>query len=207
LDLERFARGSESLIVPLATAADLEDYTYRVAGCVGEFWTRVCFLHLRPSAERSEAEMIRLGVRYGQGLQLVNILRDLSRDLRQGRCYLPLDQLQSAKLEPRDLLEPASESSLRPVFDAWLDQAQARLKDGWIYTSAYPRRLARVRISCALPILIGWRTLDRLRTGRILDPARRIKVPRRAVQWLVVRTLLAHPFPALWRRLGSGRVR
>src|SRR5262249_10678537 len=36
LDLQRFADPQE--IRPLATAPDLDDYTYLVAGCVGEFW-------------------------------------------------------------------------------------------------------------------------------------------------------------------------
>ncbi|MCU0771555.1 MAG: squalene/phytoene synthase family protein [Verrucomicrobia bacterium] len=205
LDLQRFANASESNVIPLATADDLEDYTYRVAGCVGEFWTRVCFAHLQPRCERSEADMIRLGVHYGQGLQLVNILRDLPRDLRQGRCYLPLEQLRSVSLAPRELLDARSEPALRPVFDAWLDRAQAHLDEGWLYTNAYPHRLARVRISCALPILIGWRTIDLVRTGRVLDPATRIKVSRRSVQWLVLRTLLSHPFGFLWCRLGRDR--
>ena len=205
LDLQRFAQASESNLVALDNAADLEDYTYRVAGCVGEFWTRVCFGHLSLPSAVSELEMIELGIRYGQGLQLVNILRDLPRDLRQGRCYLPADQLASAGLTPRHLLDPGRESKLRPVYDAWLDRAQAFLDDGWTYTNAYPRALARLRTSCALPILIGWRTLKRLRTGRILDPQTRIKVSRGEVKRLVLKTILAQPFNALWQKLAAER--
>ena len=42
LDLARFAGASRDRIVALDTDEDLDDYTYRVAGCVGEFWTRLC---------------------------------------------------------------------------------------------------------------------------------------------------------------------
>src|SRR5262249_17633710 len=45
LDLKRFGNPQE--ICALSTAADLEEYTYLVAGCVGEFWTRLCFRHVR----------------------------------------------------------------------------------------------------------------------------------------------------------------
>jgi farnesyl-diphosphate farnesyltransferase len=204
LDLQRFADASASRVVSLPTAEDLDDYTYRVAGCVGEFWTRICFAHLQPTTALAQGEMIHLGVRYGQGLQLVNVLRDLPHDLRQGRCYLPEQQLQSANLTPSDLLDPKSEQALRPVFDSWLGRARAGLNDGWLYTNAYPRTLARIRIACALPILIGWRTLDLMRGERVLDPTTRIKVPRRSVQTLVLRTLLSHPVDFLWRRLGGG---
>lgn len=40
LDLERFTKASGGAIVSLSSDQELEDYTYRVAGCVGEFWTK-----------------------------------------------------------------------------------------------------------------------------------------------------------------------
>lgn len=203
LDLKRFANASESSIVALDSVAELEDYTYRVAGCVGEFWTEVCLSNLGSRCSLPAKEMLELGARYGTGLQLVNILRDLPRDLRQGRCYLPTEQLRTAGLTPEVLLTPESESKLRPIYDSWLDEAEARLLGGWQYTNAYPRSLARIRISCALPILIGRQTLARLRTGRVLDPSERIKVSRWDVKKLVVRTIASHPIESLWQRLGN----
>src|SRR5215208_6645832 len=44
LDLERFGTGER--IVALQTADELDEYTYLVAGCVGEFWMRLCLNHL-----------------------------------------------------------------------------------------------------------------------------------------------------------------
>src|SRR5204863_9598771 len=88
LDLMRFAGASERHLVSLSTDAELDDYTYRVAGCVGEFWTRICRAHLFPKAKLDDAWMLAQSVRFGKGLQLVNILRDLPADLRLGRCYL-----------------------------------------------------------------------------------------------------------------------
>jgi farnesyl-diphosphate farnesyltransferase len=137
---------------------------------------------------------------------LINILRDIPRDLRQGRCYLPLEQLKSIPLTPSDLLDASIESKVRPVYDAWLNRAQNHLADGWTYTNAYPRSQGRVRISCALPVLIGRRTLDRLRRGAALDASTRIKVPRSEVKRLVIRTVLSHPFEGFWHRLGVPRV-
>jgi farnesyl-diphosphate farnesyltransferase len=85
LDLQRFSETAE--ITALSTAADLDEYTFLVAGSVGEFWTRLCFRHIRNFAARPENEMLTLGKSYGMGLQLVNILRDVGTDLRAGRCY------------------------------------------------------------------------------------------------------------------------
>ena len=66
-----------SRVTALATSADLDNYTYQVAGCVGEFWTSIGFRHLPKFADRPREEMNSLGVAYGKGLQLINILRDL----------------------------------------------------------------------------------------------------------------------------------
>ena len=41
-------KASPEKIVALETPSELDDYTYRVAGCVGEFWTRICRIHLFP---------------------------------------------------------------------------------------------------------------------------------------------------------------
>ncbi len=89
LDLQRFANATGARIVALRTEAELDDYTYRVAGCVGEFWTRLCAARLWPRAALDNQALERLGARFGKGLQLVNILRDIPRDLRNGRCYVP----------------------------------------------------------------------------------------------------------------------
>ena len=98
LDLRRFASASAEKIIALETAAELDDYTYRVAGCVGEFWTKICRAHLFPNARLDEKQFITDGIRFGKGLQLVNILRDLPADLKNGRCYLPTQRLDEAKL-------------------------------------------------------------------------------------------------------------
>src|SRR5215471_5326575 len=103
LDLQRFASGSLDRVIALQTEEELNDYTYRVAGCVGEFWTRICRAHLFPAAQLDEKFLLAEGVRFGKGLQLVNILRDLAADLRLGRCYLPQPELSRASLTPRDL--------------------------------------------------------------------------------------------------------
>src|ERR1035437_4249784 len=75
LDLRRFAGAAAGTLVALRTEEELDDYTYRVAGCVGEFWTRMCRAHLFPQAPLDDAFLLANGVRFGKGLQLVNILR------------------------------------------------------------------------------------------------------------------------------------
>ncbi len=205
LDLRRFAGASARILVALHTDEELEDYTYRVAGCVGEFWTRMCRAHLFPRAPLDDAFLLANGVRFGKGLQLVNILRDVAADLRHGRCYLPAERLADAGLKPEDLLQPANEPRLRTLYHTYLDHAEAHLQAGWAYTNALPRRSVRVRLACAWPILIGQKTLKLLRAGNVLDPARRIKVSRREVRLLMVRSVVLYPWPRAWKTMAEAR--
>ena len=200
LDLERFGGATAEQIGALTNDAELDDYTYRVAGCVGEFWTRICRAHVFPRAALDDAALLRDGVRFGKGLQLVNILRDLPKDLRNGRCYLPAPRLAALQLKPVDLLEATNESRLRPLYNQYLDLARQHLVAGWDYTNQLPWSCVRIRLACAWPVLIGARTLARLRTENVLDGSRRIKVPRSEVRNLMLRSLALYPFPGIWRR-------
>lgn len=200
LDLRRFAGASQDRIVALERAGDLDDYTFRVAGCVGEFWTRVCRSHLYPDHVLGPT-YLEDGVRFGKGLQLVNILRDLPRDLRQGRCYVPRLDLEAAGLKPADLLKPDQMERFRPVLRGYLELAARHLAAGWRYTCATPRAQRRVRWGCALPLLIGADTLEAVARGNVLDDGRRLKVSRARVRGHLMRAVLLHPFPRQWERL------
>lgn len=201
LDLIHFAGASTEKIIALETDAELDDYTYRVAGCVGEFWTKMCRAHLFPKAPLDDARLLTDSVRLGKGLQLVNIMRDIPEDLRQGRCCVPLEKLNAAGLKPANLLQSETEPQFRPTYNSYLELASAYLAAGWDYTNALPRSCVRVRLACAWPILIGVRTLARLRVQNVLDASQRIKVSRPEVRNLLVWSVLLYPLPALWRRL------
>jgi len=201
LDLRRFNGASVEHIFALRTDEELDDYTFRVAGCVGEFWTRICRSNLFPHALVNESLLIENGVRFGKGLQLVNILRDIPGDLRQGRCYLPEEKLIALGLPPKDLLLPANESRLRLLYNFYLDKAEAHLKAGWTYTTSLPRGCARLRLACAWPVLIGLETIQLLRVGNVLDARQKIKVPRRKLRQLILRSVLLYPWSRAWDQL------
>ena len=200
-DLARFGRPAAGGIAALDTDVDLDQYAYCVAGCVGEFWTRMCLAHLFPGTRLDNSILISNAVRFGKGLQLVNILRDLPRDLRSGRCYMPRAALAELGLVPKDLLDPASFGRFRPLFDAYLLQAREHLSAGWAYTESLPFRQIRVRLACAWPILIGVKTLARLRGRNVLDGAERIKVSRSEIRSLILSSAVRYPLPRAWNRL------
>jgi farnesyl-diphosphate farnesyltransferase len=200
LDLERFADASAGNIIALKSASELDDYTYRVAGCVGEFWTRVCRAHLFPRAELEEAQLFSDSIRFGKGLQLVNILRDAAADLRRGRCYLPSVEMEPLGLIPATLFSPVSESRFRPLYERYLALAGDHLQAGWNYTNSLPRGQLRVRLACAWPILIGVRTIQRLRAASALELRQGVKISRSEVRGIILRSTLLYPLQIAWQK-------
>jgi farnesyl-diphosphate farnesyltransferase len=179
LDLQRFDNPQE--IRALSTAADLDEYTYLVAGCVGEFWTRLCFGHVRNFASLSEDEMLALGKRYGMALQLINVLRDAGSDLRAGRCYFPEFELSAAHLIPSQVL--SENERFQPIYRTWLDKAKAGLECGMQYSRAIRNR--QVRAATVLPALIGARTLALLDEAGSAALERTVKVSRHEVRKMI----------------------
>lgn len=128
-DLERFGPGAAPL-----DAAELERYTFLVAGSAGEFLTDLCAGASDRCSSLAPDELRAAGCRYGQGLQLVNILRDRRMDAALGRVYVREDALASHDARARALLAEAVPYC-------------ASLRSG------------RLRYATLLPALLGWRTL------------------------------------------------
>jgi len=202
LDLERFGAGTSTStststsIKALRTSGDLDEYTYLVAGCVGEFWTRICFAHVENFCDRHEPAMLALGVQYGKGLQLINILRDVGSDLREGRCYLPAEELDLLGLAPDQVL--TDHGRAEPVMQHWREKAGRDLAAGLEYACAI--RSWRVRLATALPALIGARTLWLLRAAGSDVFAHKVKVTRAEVREILLSITLKLASPHSLRK-------
>jgi len=201
LDLRRFANASSEKIIALETTTELDDYTYRVAGCVGGFWTKICRAHLFPKAKLDDVQLLADGIRFGKGLQLVNILRDLPADFKNGRCYLPIQRLDEAKLFPEVLFSPVNGGKFLKHYREYLDKAESHLAAGWRYTNTLPFPQFRVRLACAWPILIGMKTIKKLRAANVIELQQRVKISRGEVGKIILFSLLACPLPFAWRKL------
>ena len=179
LDLERFAEADGSCPVALESDAALEDYAWRVAGCVGAFWTKLGFLTLgkRFSREPEDVLLVR-GVAFGKGLQLVNILRDTAADLGIGRCYLPV-------------ADPLDKRELLACHRRWVAQARTWVREGENYAAKLESR--RLRAATYLPALLARETLEPLGSVSLDELRQPLKVPRNKVYGLALRAFLSPP--------------
>ena len=86
----------------LVDMAHLNRYCYHVAGVVGETLTDL-FCDYSSEIRRRRDDLLSLSVSFGQGLQMVNILKDVWEDRRRGACWLPRDVFDAAGFELRSL--------------------------------------------------------------------------------------------------------
>lgn len=156
-DLERFHAATAG---PL-TDEELEIYTYQVAGSVGIFWTRLAERKWPGFSSLPRERMEQLGMDYGKGLQLVNLLRDLATDLEAGRGYLDA-------------------SRLGHLFE----RARKRLEAGFTYSAAV--RNGRLRYATLLPAAIALPTLSKIESVGAEYP---VKIPRTQVRRIMGRCL------------------
>lgn len=206
MDLTRFPGSSAKDLTALERPEELDRYTYYVAGCVGEFWTRMVCAHRRAMAHWDVDRMSAIGVRFGKGLQLTNIVKDLARDLHNGRCYVPTQWLDEVGLKPVDLLRPESLPTFRPILLRMIKQAVEHLDQGWMYAMALPRLEIRQRLACMWPILLAGETLKRVAAAPdLLDPAVNVKAPRSVVYRVMALTTFTgacgYVGTAYWGRL------
>lgn len=134
---EFVARQNERGAIALTDLADLRAYCYVVAGIVGELLTE---LFGAAPALWEEGKL------FGEGLQLVNILKDAPSDAKQGRVYLPASV-------PRADVTALAREDLRAA-ERYVDELRTR--------GAHPGTIA----FCTLPRKLAVATLDRLEEGK-----------------------------------------
>lgn len=123
----------------LSSVDDLKAYCYVVAGLVGELLTEL-FLLGRPELAAESGALRARAAPFGEGLQLVNILKDAGSDAAEGRTYLPAD------VPPGEVFALARRDlAAAGAYISALERARA------------PRGLLEFT---ALPVELAWATLD-----------------------------------------------
>ncbi|PYQ53829.1 MAG: hypothetical protein DMF59_00695 [Acidobacteria bacterium] len=149
--MARFVAMTDNVSLQLADLEQLRAYCYAVAGIVGEMLTEL-FL-LRAPQLRGTAPLLRArAASFGEGLQLVNILKDSLADASEGRTYIPPGVKRSDIIElARTDLESATEYTLA------------------LHSSGAPSGIISF---AALPVALAVATLDKMATSNATKIAR-----------------------------------
>lgn len=167
-DIIRFEVEKKSV----SSEQELLEYCYLVAGCVGEFWTRVGYLTVDNFSNEPALHLEKVGREFGIGLQLVNILRDFPEDMKHGREYIPgglsLDQIRDSQ---------------------WMQMAKDAMTQGLYYSSMMETRLTRLAVY--LPAVLGEKTLIKLTRSSDREWIKGAKVGRATVYREIVAGFLS----------------
>jgi farnesyl-diphosphate farnesyltransferase len=208
-DLTRFPDALDGTpLVALETLADLDEYTYMAAGCVGEYWTVMTAAHVPTVRRLARPDFVARGVRLGKALQLVNVIRDAAQDLGQGRCYIPRALLAEHGLVPESLRHVSERRRARPVLDELRRLALAHIDAAFPYVMAIPRWEPRLRLAALWPLWIGLGTLEKLAASADpLDPESPVKISRGEVYRILAESSMAVGVDRALERLHARRRR
>jgi len=153
----------EDGFVAASTMEDLERYCYFVAGTVGHMLTGL-FLHaledLSPEREKALKENAES---FGLGLQLVNILKDITDDAERQTSFLPRDVLAAEGLTFSMLSDPAHHEAAHRALVPVFENAEEKLDRAFDYCLALPPQHQEIRLFCLLPLWMAVRTLAHAR--------------------------------------------
>ena len=170
-----------------ATPDGLEDishlnrYCYHVAGIVGETLTDL-FCDYSAEIRRRRDDLFALSVSFGQGLQMVNILKDVWEDRRRGACWLPRDVFHATGFELRSL----SAGRTPPAFAAGLSElvaiAHRHLANALRFVLIIPSHETGIRRFCLWPLGMAVLTLQRIHATPAFTSGQEVKISRRSVR-------------------------
>jgi farnesyl-diphosphate farnesyltransferase len=158
--MKKYSFGTDNPKVQLSTTEELEEYTYFVAGTVGELLSRLFTLEHFKVPEKSRGIMFKNGVAFGKALQYVNIIKDSREDFTEGRCFIPADLLKKHNLPLEDFFKSEKADQIKAVYNELIEKAEEHLQASIKYIEAVPVRLWRIRLFCIWPVALAYATLN-----------------------------------------------
>ena len=195
-------------IMALYTVEDLERYCYFVAGTVGHMLTDLFVEELGHVGSDVEYALRKDAECFGIGLQLVNILKDVTDDRERDVSFIPRTSCHEQGLEVRELTEPSHRAAAHAAVASLFDRAQSNLDRALEYTLAIPKEAGAVRLFCLLPLWMAVRTLVHARGHDAMFVAGApVKITRDEVESLIAQCVanaandeaLRLGYDALWR--------
>ncbi|MCX7099205.1 MAG: phytoene/squalene synthase family protein [Methylococcales bacterium] len=174
----------------LATLADLDRYCYYVAGCVGEMLAKL-FCHYSPEIAQHKEQLLALSVRFGQGLQMTNILKDIWDDAQRGVCWLPQDIFTETGFDLKDIYSQADDERFQLGLAHLISIAQGHLHDALIYTQLIPAHEVGIRNFCLWALGMAVLTLKKIKQNLDFKQSDQVKITRNSVKATIFATKLA----------------
>jgi len=110
---------------PIKTDADLEDYTYKVAGTVGLMLIPVV---AQKSYKENHSDLKAVAIELGKAMQITNILRDVRDDLIKRRVYFPDEAVDQHDVKIETLRTGTVTAEYRSLVETYIEMAKSKYK-------------------------------------------------------------------------------
>lgn len=180
IDLIYFPEEKSKRLRAFARDEDLKKYCHLMGGAPGIFWSQLIYNTVDVPAAKDR--FCSLGRNIGDALQIVNILRDITKDLRIGRCYFPQADLEEAGLSPNDLLNRGNMELFEPVRNKWIQWGLEKILSAKDFYAAIPLIAVRERMSVAMPIFWTLDTFYKIYQERdLLNDNKKVKISKSTI--------------------------
>ncbi|MCC7122372.1 MAG: phytoene/squalene synthase family protein [Gammaproteobacteria bacterium] len=168
----------------------MDRYCYYVAGVVGEMLTEL-FCHHCPELQPEREHLLKLGISFGQGLQMTNILKDIWEDRARGACWLPRPAFESRGLRLSTLAPGEGGDAFAGGLRSLVGIAHGHLRNALEYTLMIPPRERGIRKFCLWALGMAVLTLRRIEAQPHFRSGQDVKISRRSVKLTIASTTLA----------------
>lgn len=182
----------------LKDLSHLDRYCYHVAGVVGEMLTELFCDQVKEVREHRET-LLRLGVSFGQGLQMTNILKDIWEDRERGACWLPQDVFRGAGFDLAELAPGVQGQGFTEGLERLIGIAQGHLRNALEYTLYFPKTEIGIRRFCLWALGMAVLSLRKIHRHPDFRAGKQVKISRRSVKLTVLTTNLAARHDAILR--------
>jgi len=182
----------EDGFVALYTPEDLERYCYYVAGTVGHMLTELFALELGEGLSAHQlGELRRHAESFGAGLQLVNILKDVTDDRERRWSFVPRSSCERVGLTIETLTDPDQRKLAHLAVEPLFEIAEKRLSKALNYALTIPPEHKGIRLFCLLPLWMAALTLVHARGhDAMFEVGEEVKISREAVENVITECML-----------------
>ncbi len=174
--------------IRIKTLEEYQEYCYYVAGVVGYLLTDLWYEH-SPSVDFETYHVLRQTcAAFGEGLQTVNILKDIAWDAEhENSIYVPEESLEAHGSSQELLLSPDHLPQNHAAIKSLVELAWTDLDMAAEYLLSVPRSAIPIRLFCILPLVFAYGTLrDITKSTAMLVSGGNVKITRAEVKSLIM---------------------
>jgi farnesyl-diphosphate farnesyltransferase len=170
--------------IRIKSIGEYKQYCYYVAGTVGLMLTDLWKEYAIFLGEKKYQLLLKSSKVFGQGLQTINILKDIYWDWKvENSIYVPLEILQNHGCNHDNMYTPHLIKKGELAVKQLISLSHEDLLQSADYVLNIPKFNLRIRFFCILPLLFAFATLKKIKiAASLLSPEGKIKISRAEVK-------------------------